>query len=475
MNLRFKLQTVFLFFAICASAISASAQTLGDKIDEILKDPSLKGGTQAVMIRSLKTNQTLYEHNAHSLMLPASNFKLLVSAASLETLGPDFTFKTKVYVSGKVENGVLKGNLIIRGGGNPVLLTPDLTYLAKQVRSAGISQIDGNVIADESFFDNQRLNWGWNWADLGYYYAAETSALTLNRNTVDVYVYPAKTVGAAAIVKIVPYTDYLTINNSAKTGKPDSANAINVNRALGQNIIRVNGTIPKNAKITRRTAPVTVTEPGLYTACVFASELSQQKITMTGSVKYASTPENAKLIATHTSPPLSQILAMLNKPSDNLIAETLLKTIGAVVKGNGSTSAGIEVETEFFKKIGLDASEMSITDGSGLSRFNYISASNLVALLSYMHSTEQSNIFIDSLPVAGVNGSLSARMKKTSAQGNVKAKTGYIGRVSSLSGYVNTKSNEKLAFSIIMNHHSCKKSDVTKLQDKICVLLADLP
>jgi len=463
---------VYLVSGICSAA---SAQTLGEKIDAILADPALKNGLQAVVVRSLRTNQSIYEHNPDILMMPASNFKLLVSATALEQLGPDYTFKTEVYTTGKLNNGVLDGHIIIKGGGDPVLLTADVTDLAKQVKAAGICLINGSVIADDTLFDKQRLGWGWGWADLTYYYAAEISALTLNRNTVDVYVHPGKTEGADAEIKLVPDTDYLTIESTATTGKPGSRNTIYVNRALGQNVLRIGGSIAQGEKVTRRTAVVTVKEPGLYAACVFASELAKQGVKVTGSVIEGKTPVDAKLVASHTSPPLSRILVLLNKPSDNLIAETLLKDLGAIVKGRGSSSAGAEVEMDFAKSIGMDPSELSVADGSGLSRMNYISASNLAVLLSYMYSSKNGKVFLDSLPIAGVDGSLRSRMRSTSAEGNVRAKTGYIGRVSSLSGYVNTKSGEPLAFSILFNNHLCRKSEATMLEDKICALLADLP
>lgn len=463
---------------LCLAAIASSstcAQTLPEQIDAILKDPALEHGMQGVLVRSLKTNQTLYEHNADELMIPASNFKLLVSATILEQLGPDFTFKTEVYTSGNLDNGLLDGDVVIKGGGDPVLLTSDLTDLAKQLKSAGISRVNGSIIADDSLFDDQRLGWGWCWDGFPYYYSAEISALNLNRNTVDVYVKPGKEVGAKAEVSLVPETEYLTIESAATTGKLGSTKTIWVTRTLGQNVIKVGGSIAQGEKVTRRETRVTMEEPQLYTGCVFAAELAKQGVKAVGSVKAGKLPEGAKLVAAHTSPPLSKILALLNKPSDNLIAEVLLKALGAVVKGTGSSDAGADVEKEFLKKAGLDMSELSITDGSGLSRLDYVSARNLVTLLTYMRSSKNSKVFIDSLPIAGVDGSLYYRMKNTSAQGNLHGKSGFIGRVSSLSGYVNTKSGEPLVFSILMNHHLCPSSAATKIQDKICVLLADLP
>jgi len=468
-------RSLLILALLFALAGSACCQTLTERIDGLLKDPALEHGLQGVLVRSLKTNTTLYEHNADNLMTPASNFKLLVSATALEKLGPDFTYKTEVYAHGKVEKGVIEGDLILKGGGDPVLETADLTDLAKQVKVAGISQVKGSVLADDSMFDDQRLGWGWSWDSLPYYYSAEISALNLNRNTVNVYVYPAKQAGAQAEVKVVPETDYVTIENTTTTGPEGSAKAIWIDRALGQNTIRVGGSIALGTQVTKREAPVTVSEPQLYAGCIFAAELAKQGVDVTGSVKSGRTPAEAKLLCSHTSPPLSQILTLLNKPSDNLLAEVLLKTIGSVVNGKGSSSSGASVEKGVLKGFGLDMSALSIIDGSGLSKLDCISPRNIVALLSYMQSSKNAKVFVDSLPIAGVDGTLAYRMKGTSAEKNVKAKTGYLAKVCSLSGYVTTKSGEQLVFSIMLNNHLCPKASATAIEDKICATLADLP
>lgn len=452
----------------------ANSQVLSDQIDALLKNPGLDHGVQAVLIKSLKTNQVLYERNADNLMIPASNFKLLVSATILEKLGPDFTYKTEVYTSGAIsKKGVLTGNVIVKGGGDPVLKTADLADLANQFKASGIVKIDGNVIVDDTMFDNRRLGWAWSWTDLPYYYSAEISALNLNRNTIDVYVYPGKKAGDKTDVRLSPSTNYMTIENTSITSETGSDKTIWISRVLGQNIIRVNGSIPMGQKIASYEESITVEEPALYAGCVFANELVKKGVRVNGSVRSGKLPKDARLVCGHTSLPLSKLLLMLNKPSDNLIAEVFLKTLGAVVKGRGSSDSGADVETGFFKQIGMDMTELEITDGSGLSRLNYISARNLVTLLTYMYSSRNSKIYIDSLPIAGVDGSLRNRMKNTAAQGNVKAKTGYVSRVSSLSGYVTTQSGEPLVFSILMNHHLCGNATATGVQDKICWLLAE--
>ena len=468
-------RSVLILVLLLALAGSACCQTLTERIDGLLKDPALDHGLQGVLVRSLKTNTTLYERNADNLMTPASNFKLLISATALEKLGPDFAYRTEVYTSGKIEKGVLDGDLIIKGGGDPVLETADLTDLAKQVKAAGISRVKGSLIADDSVFDKQRLGWGWSWDQLPYYYAAEISALNLNRNTVNVYVYPAKQAGAQAEVKIEPETDYSSIENTTTTGAAGSAKTIWIDRALGQNTIQVGGSIALGTTVTKREAPVTVSEPQLYAGCVLAEELAKQGVDVTGSVKSGKTSAEAKLVCSHSSPPLSNILVLLNKPSDNLVAEVLLKTVGSVVSGKGSSGAGADVEKEVMKSYGLDMSALSIVDGSGLSKLDLISPRNIVTLLTYMQTAKNGRLFIDSLPVAGVDGSLRYRMKGTSAEKNVKAKTGTLAKVVSLSGYVSTRSGERLVFSIILNNQLCPKASATAIEDKICVLLADLP
>ncbi len=471
-----KLNRLLTFLLLCVmTATTVSAADLKSSIDEILSDPAIKNGVQAVVVQSLKTGQRLYDHNGDLLMIPASNFKLVVSATTLELLGPDFKFQTEVFANGPVQDGVLDGDLIIKGGGDPVLSTANLTELASQVKETGVKSVKGNIVADDTLFDRQRLGSGWSWDSLQYYYSAEVSALNLNRNTVDVYVRPGKEVGDPVEVDLSPKTTYFTVENTATTGKKGSANTIWVSRPLGLNIIRVSGSIAHGTNVTSRETLRSIMEPQLYTGYAFVTELGKQGIEVSGSVLSGKLPDGAKAVAAHSSPPLSRVLSLLNKPSDNLIADVLLKYLGAHFKETGSWDNGADVERDFCKKMGMNMGGLSISDGSGLSRFNYISANNLIKLLEYMHSSKHFKVFYDSLPIAGVDGSLYSRMRNASTKNNLRAKTGYIGRVSSLSGYVNTKSGEPLAFAIIMNHHLCPKSDATGLQDKIGVLLADQP
>jgi D-alanyl-D-alanine carboxypeptidase/D-alanyl-D-alanine-endopeptidase (penicillin-binding protein 4) len=463
---------VLLLWFTIAQETSANLAT---SIDALLVDPALKHGTQGVVIESLATGRILYERNRDILFIPASNLKLLVSAASLDKLGPDFTFATRIYRSGKFDaSGILKGDIVIVGGGDPVLSTNDLRAMVKEIRNKGIRRIDGNIIADDSRFDEERLGNGWPTSEEPFYYSAQISALTLDRNVVDVYVRPGLKVGDSVKVSLRPSSDYFTIENVAKTGPAGSDNTVYIDRVRGKNIILVKGSIPIDSKSTSRTEPITMEEPTLYTAVVLKDVLIKSGIKVTGKVIKGVKPDVAKLVVEHKSPPLSNIIILLNKPSDNLIAENLLKSLGAEVKGKGTISTGEEVELDFLKRAGGDPEAITINDGSGLSRLNYISPDNLIAILRFMWNHRYSKVFIDSLPIAGVDGTLRRRMKGTASEGNVRAKTGYVRRVSCLSGYVTTRTKEPIVFSIMMNGHLCSNSSATKIQDAICELLANL-
>jgi len=460
---------------LMALATGLHADVLSERIDSLLANKNLSHGLQGVVVKSLTTGKVLYERNADLNMVPASNMKLLVSATALDTLGPDFTCKTPVYAAGKIgPDGVLQGDLVIRGAGDPVMESPDLVDLAKQVKAKGISKVTGGVIVDDSMFDARRIGYAWSWDYLSDYYAAQSSPLNLDRNVVQVWVRPAKTVGEPAVVTTIPAAAYMTIESTATTGDAKSAKSLNIWRRLGHGTIVVTGSVALESNPTRFDGLITVDNPAPWVGAVFKDALIAQGVAVDGAVSSGKLPEGAVQVAEHVSPPISRIVSLLNKPSDNLVAEVLLKLVGATVKGRGSIDSGAEVEREFFKRVGMDLDAIVIADGSGLSRINYVSPRNLAALLTYMYGHKSGKAYIDSLPIAGVDGTLRNRMKGTAAQGKVCAKTGHIARVSSLSGYVDTKSGETLVFSIMMNHHSCTNSTADGVANSICVALAEM-
>ncbi len=444
------------------------------EIDALVHSEALKTGFTGVLIESLKDGRVLYEHESTRVYMPASVLKLVTSAAALDAFGPDYRFRTELLADGAPDgDGALGCDLILKGYGDSSMETEGLSETALALKGLGIRKVNGNLVADDSYFDDTRMGWGWSWDYQSDYYAAQISALVLNRNTITVTACPAKTLWEQPGVSAEPAGGYVTIVNNAKTAAAGNESSLNIYRRRAKNEIVVSGNIPLDADPIH--VRVTVEEPALYVGEALREAMGKQGIELTGRVLRGTAPEQAKVICTHYSEPLSHILALLNKPSDNLIAECLLKELGAKLKEKGSASGGIAAVSDFLKKIGGDTGQANLADGSGLSRLNMISPANIVAVLRYMHSSPHARVYIESLPIAGVDGSLAGRLKETPCEKNVTAKPGYLGWATTLAGYVRTRSGESLAFAFLMNNFLCQPEEVRKIQDRILLLLADLP
>nr|WP_234987293.1 D-alanyl-D-alanine carboxypeptidase/D-alanyl-D-alanine-endopeptidase [Bacillus sinesaloumensis] len=436
-------------------------QVLGQINQLLLNEPNLKGAIAGVSIRSAKTGEILYQHAGDIRLRPASNLKLLTAAAALSTLGENYRFSTEVYTDGEISNNKLTGDLYLKGKGDPTLLQQDLDVLAKKVKDSGIDVIFGNIIADDSWYDDERYSIDLPWSDESYYYGGAVSALTASPNkdydsgTLIVEVLPGKKAGDKAEISVQPETNYVKINNNAKTVNKEGAKDIDIIREHGENVITIEGTIPLNG------VPVkdwmTVWEPTGYALDLFRQALAKQGIQLIGTDGIAETPESAKLLTTDTSIPLSELLVPFMKLSNNGHGETLVKEMGRVRRGEGSWDTGIEVVKEELKKIEVDPSSMVIRDGSGISHVNLVSANDISKLLYSVQSQSWFPVYINSLPVAGnserlVGGTLRYRLKTPEMEGKIKAKTGTVSTVSSISGYIETKSGETLIFSILLNN-----------------------
>lgn len=450
-------------------AVRADDVSTREAISRELAHASLDHGWTGILVKSLKDGRTIFARNEDRLYIPASNNKLLVSAAVTDTLGPDYRYVTPVMRDGEVKDGVLQGSLYLKGSGDSTLEGKDLKELAKAVKAAGIARVTGDIVGDGSIFDDRRLGDSWCWDDLAAYYSAEIDGLTVDRGTAVVRVQPGD-VGTPPIVSILPDAGYLLVRNKANTVPDSEKDTHVVDRPMATNVVEVTGNVRRGAK--NNDVPVSVEEPALYTAYLFRLMLTEEGVVVEGSPKRGKTPSGAAVVASHTSPPMSDILALLNKPSDNLIAESLVKTLGAVKKGEGSFAAGAEVERAWLKSIGVADTEWMPMDGSGLSRLNLVTPRAMLALLEAMWKHPNAKMFIDSLPVGGVDGSIRNRMKGTPAAGNVKAKTGYVGKARTLSGYVTSAAGEPLAFSFMMNHYAGQTSEINAVQDRIAVILA---
>ncbi|MDE2125972.1 MAG: D-alanyl-D-alanine carboxypeptidase/D-alanyl-D-alanine-endopeptidase [Armatimonadetes bacterium] len=474
---------VSILLPIVAPAAPADARPSGDslarRINSLLNKPGLREGFQGVLIKSLKSGRTLYARNADSLFVPASNNKILTACAALGVLGIDFRWHTRVLATSRPDkDGVVNGDLVLQGSGDPILTADDLNALAGQLKAAGIHRITGNLRFDDYRFDRQFLGETWAWDDEPYYYSAQISALNVDENVVVVHVQPGTGIGDPVGVSVTPLADYATVHCTAVTTAKGTPVGLDVTRRRGRNTILISGSLPAGIAPAKDPAiAVTYEDPPRFAATLFRSDLIKAGIEIAGGTLEGHSPVGAVLLADHLSPAMPEVLRRLNKPSDNLIAECLLKSVGAQIDGQGTGGEGgtacLAART-WFRTIGLRMSEVRQADGSGLSRDNFVSPRNIVRTLVWFTKQPWFRQYDESLPVAGVDGTLARRMKGTAAAGNCHAKTGYVSHVSTISGYVRTADGQPLVFSILMNNHLCPNRVCEQAQDAIVVLLASL-
>ena len=478
----------------------APPQTLEElraRIDAIVERPEFESSHLSVKVASLDTGRTLYEHDARKWMQPASNMKLYTVAAALDRLTPDYRFITSVYAPANPDaSGTIRGDLIIYGRGDPSYATrfnPEgnsdyyraINELASNIINAGVRRVEGDIVGDESYFSGSTLPAGWEWDDLQWWYGAEVSALTVNDNSVDLSVKPGARAGDPCVITVGPPTTVVTVVDRTTTSARGTTRELAVHRPLGQNTIEIRGTMPVDDR--GFSASVAVSRPALVFVSMLRAALERQGVSFTGQTRTIDAQQRADTgqplpisslveVAMRRSPPLSVIAAQTLKPSQNLYAELILRALGkaaATDPKQTSEDAGIEAVRRFLTKAGIDPGKVFMLDGSGLSRANLITAETTVQLLTYMNRHPSSTLFRDSLPVAGVDGTLRNRMKNTPAQGNVRAKTGTLGTATSLSGYVLTAAGERLVFSLMINNPPRDAPDPRGgFTDAIAVLLA---
>lgn len=436
--------------------------TLDQKLSEIFKhDPAIKGALAGVSVRSATTGKIIYEHYGDLRLKPASNLKLMTAAAALSVLGENYTFSTSLFTDGQVVGNMIFGNLFLKGKGDPTLLKEDFDHFAEHLLQMGITSIQGDLIGDDTWYDNVRLSVDLPWSDEQTYYGAQISALTASPNkdydagSVIIEVLPGKKEGQQAQIMISPKTNYIKIVNLTETVQSDGSKNIDIFREHGTNTISIKGTIP--IKSTKVTEWIAVSNPTNYALDLFKQSIEDKGIVINGKVRRGAVPNNANFLKSHQSMPLSELLVPFMKLSNNVHAETLIKEMGKVKKGEGSWEKGLEVLESKLIDFGVNTDTILIRDGSGISHLNLIPANELTKLLFTVQHEPWYNTFLHSLPIAGekgklVGGTLRHRMNQPLIKGKVKAKTGTLTSVSSLSGYVETLNGEELIFSVILNN-----------------------
>lgn len=459
---------------------ASSYNSLRSEINKVMADSRMKSATTALTVRKASTGEIVYQYYGDKGITPASSLKLLTAAAALETLGEDYRFPTAVYTDGQVQNGLLNGNLYMLGKGDPTLLKSDLDNFTNSLVKKGIKRISGNIVGDDSWFDNVRLSAGILAEDEPYYYAAPISALTISPNSdfdagsVIVQARPG-TNGRATSVTLTPQTSVLQVVNKSRTVPKGYKNTLKITRQVGTNKVIISGNSPIGTYGTKEW--ISVTDPTLYAMDVFKKSLLAKGITFVPSsvVVKGKTPENAKILESKRSKPLKDILIPFMKLSNNTHAEMLAKEMGKVKYGEGSWTAGLRVMREYVDSIGLDSSKWKFEDASGMSYSNKLTTRELSLLLYAVQSEPWYKTYSKSLPIAGmsdrfVGGTLRNRLKITGARGNITAKTGSLENIKALAGYAKTKSGETLIFTVLTEKN---KSSTIPALDRIASTIAN--
>ncbi len=466
-----------------APAAGPAVEALRRDLDRIFSAPALDRTLWGVVVETAAGGDPLYRLNPAKLVMPASNMKILTLAAAAERLGWEYTFETKLYATGPIEGGVLRGDLVVVGSGDPTINSRGgdprrvFTEWASRLKAAGITAIEGRVVGDDRAFDAEGLGRGWAWDDLAEGYAAKVSALEYNEDLVTVVIRPGAAVGAPASIDVRPGGNGLTVENAVTTSAAGGRANVDTYRLPGSGRLRVTGAVPLGSRETSLTASVDA--PAQF----FIQELHDTLLGQGLSIRNAPvlwsqaaappTLDTAKLLFTYRSPPLSEIAVVLMKVSQNLYAETLLRALGAL-SGNGTARAGQEVVRDVLTGWGVPADACVLADGSGLSRYNYVTADAIATVLRRMAlDPRHASAFEATLPVVGKDGTLARRMKGTPAENNVRAKTGSIANVRALSGYVTAKDGERLIFSIIANNFSVPAQTIDAAVDAAVVRLAE--
>ena len=456
---------------------------LQNELDSIFNDPNFTNAIWGVAIQSLETGEYLYKRNENISLMPASNMKIFTTATALALLGPDYKYTTNLLTNGKIEENIIKGDLIIKGSGDPtfpIKAEEDSSNILfnswiNSLKNLGITEIQGDIIGDDNCFDNQALGAGWSWDNETYGYSAPTSGLCYNNNYITLSISPGQYIGSTAEIKMSPKTKYVTLNNKIRT---DTSSNFDYYRKSGANIIDAFGTISLGVRTRNNT--IAIHNPALYAATMLKEMLEEAGISVAGSAMDISNVNPKKefttvyqILNSSNSAFLSEIIKLINKNSQNLYTEQLLKTLSKEFNGLGSVENSVEIAKSFLSEIGIDTDRIKIADGSGLSRLNLVTPMHVLAVLKHMYRHQYWNEFYNSLPIAGVDGTLSGRMKNSEAAENVRAKTGSINYVRALSGYVTSKDGEMFVFSMIANNYTVPTSLANSIQDSVCIRLAN--
>jgi D-alanyl-D-alanine carboxypeptidase/D-alanyl-D-alanine-endopeptidase (penicillin-binding protein 4) len=474
---------------------AGETERFAKRADELLSGAAVAKGEWGLLIVDAETGKTLYEQNAEKYFVPASNMKLFTTALALEKLGPEYRFHTTLESTGAITSeGELTADLILVGRGDPNLSNRKFPYnlkeefdgapekslaeLADKLVAKGVKKISGDIVGDDSYFLREKYPNGWEIDDMVWEYGAAISALVVNDNTATVTLTPGQTAGGAVQASVAPRTPDFVVDNRVVTGAAGVKPDLTLTREPGSRLVVVIGTLPE--KSAARKLVLAIEEPALHAATLLKSLLEERGVRIDGGIRARhEAVEGAggvkpTVLAEHVSIPLGDAVKLVNKISQNLHTETLLRT---AMRQRGTTWNSpddlMKFVADFYAKVGIAQEDVIQTDGSGLSRHDMVTPHAVVTLLQYAETQPWFESYFASLPVAGVDGSLEERMKNTPAAGRVHAKTGSVEHVRATSGFADTPGGRRLVFSFLSNNQAGKNHETTDAINGLCVAMIE--
>ncbi|HEY0970588.1 MAG TPA: D-alanyl-D-alanine carboxypeptidase/D-alanyl-D-alanine-endopeptidase [Gemmatimonadales bacterium] len=460
-------------------------------VDSLVGEPQWRNMHWGILVVDPERSDTLYSLNAGKLFMPASNQKLLTGAVALEKLGPEYRFRTGIAVAPSsaggepVRDGVVYGDLVVTGYGDPSVsdhaagsaMTP-LLAIADSLRARGITRVRGLLVGGADNMPGPQLGFGWAWDDLDYPYSAGVDELFFNEGFTVIDVIGGASAGEPVRARTRPASSYPRLIVRAETVVRPTVDSLRPRPSVSWDatgsVVEVTGAIAAGDSVALR---LTFRDQRAAYLAALEEALAARGIQVNGGVALTDSAAVARAgepLFTVLSPTLAELMPRLQKPSQNQIAELFMRTLGLEITGVGSADSGQAVIERQMAAWGAPEGSYVVRDGSGLSRHDYVSPEAIIHVLDAMRQDEHFRLFHDALPIAGVDGTISGRMKGTPAAGNVHAKTGYIDRARSLSGYVTTADGVPLLFSILSNNWTTSVRDVERVQDAIAAHLAGM-
>src|SRR5712692_6480586 len=475
-----------------SAASKKAAKRFAARAGDLLGTMPTSKGQWGLLIVDAESGNTLFEQNADKYFVPASNMKLFTTALALAKLGPEYRFHTTLETPGAIsKEGVLGGDLVLVGRGDPNLSNRKFPYelkeefdgpqekalaeLADAAAAKGVKEISGDVVGDDSYFPRERYPNGWEIDDMVWEYGAAISAIVVDDNTVALTLTPGELAGNAVQATVTPATPDFTVENNVTTSAADVKPDLTLTREPGSNLVVVRGSLP--AKSAPRKLVLAIEEPAQHAATLLKRLLEERGVKVAGVARarhdHAEVDGEPVVLAEHVSAPLGDTVKLINKISQNLHAEMLLRTVARQSGVWATPDELMKIPADFYATAGISPGDVIQTDASGLSRHDLVTPRAIVTLLAFAQKQPWFGPYYASLPVAGVDGTLEDRMKNTPAAGRIHAKTGSVEHVRTLSGFAETPSGRRVIFSFLSNNQGGKSHEAADALTGLCVAMLE--